>query len=118
VIPLTPYQIFGHKLVMPPWLRHLSSCLGAALATSPNARNLMRLGQQHQNQYAYLACQYGVSSSDDTRSLQQLKQANFFVNKQFFQKIRESPIYVIRIQSMPASHLTLSLFASFLSIRK
>lgn len=82
----------------------------------------MRLGQrqddgwrQQQQQQQTLPHDVSTTISGDFHSSLQLMQAGVLANNVFFQMIRESPVHVIRNKSLPASHLTPSLIAAFLS---
>ena len=116
-LPMTPYEFSGTASVLPPNARHLSPCLGAALAVSPLAGNLMRLGQRQthdfsvglatDNQLDNITRNHAESdTSIDRRWSVLLSRIGFLANNLFFQLIRESPIHMVRNKSMPAVHLT------------
>jgi len=113
---LTPYEFLGTASVLPPHARHLSPCLGAALATSPLAGNLMRLGQRQP--YGSVTMD-GVPEGDaedmDRSWAELLSRIGFLANNLFFQLIRESPIHMVRNKSMPAAYLTPEIIGCLIS---
>ena len=116
-LPITPYDFSGMASVLPPNARHLSPCLGAALAVSPLAGNLMRLGQRQPHDFSIglandnlpekiTGNHAGSDTNTDRRWSVLLSRIGFLSNNLFFQLIRESPIHMVRNKSMPAVHLT------------
>ena len=110
-LPLTPYEFLGTASVLPPHARHLSPCLGAALAASPLAGNLMRLGQRQPHDFAVHDHNHEKSPHKRQDPMDQnwatlLSRTGFLANNLFFQLIRESPIHIVRNKSMPAVYLT------------
>ena len=104
---LSPLHLKGTASILAPQWRHLSPCLGAALACSPFTGNLMRLGQHIDN------CD-DISASSISSSV--LKHSAKLANLLFFQLIRESPIHITKNKSMPAAYLSPSLIGSVLAM--
>jgi len=112
-----PYELLGTSIRCRHW-RHLSPCLGAALAvSSPIVSNLLRLGQQqhHHHQQQQQHDGTSASASMDRLFAQQFAHIGVLTNNVFFQLIRESPVHVIRNKSMPAAFLTPGIIGTILS---
>jgi hypothetical protein len=118
-LPITAYEFSGTASVLPANARHLSPCLGAALAVSPLAGNLMRLGQRQPHDFSAGPAndnrrdittgnhaESGTNTNTDHRWSRLLSKIGFLANNLFFQLIRESPIHMVRNKSMPAVYLT------------